>query len=169
MEQYVKRCTLVVVVLAQPGGKTMALAKLISVIPKIPGYADKVVKITRELYKRRRAQFRRPTKEQLKLIREGKLKPRTFSEKRLEMELTNVFKGGGPKTTTVRLPTTSRADKLLKQRIEDGRPLAKSTTSKADDILKRRIEDGRPLAGKNGKARGGPVGYTQRWKTGRKG
>ena len=84
-----------VAVLAQPEGKTMALTKLIPLIPKIPGYADKVVKVTRELYKKSPWQFRTPTKEQLKLIRAGKLKPQTFSEKRLKMELEKAFKPGG--------------------------------------------------------------------------
>jgi len=114
---------------------------LINVIPKIPGFINTVVKVTEKLYKSHPWRFRKPTKKQVKLIKEGKLKPETFTLKRLQMETEKAFKDGGPQTKNVRLPTTTRAEKLEKM-----------------------IERSHPLASKKGKARGGPVGYTERWK-----
>ena len=122
--------------------------------------------------------FKSPSRKQIVAAKAGRLRPKPFSEKKLEALITNAAKKK-PSASSVRPPTTSRTrGEIVRKAGQEGKvvenPDPRLTIHGVEVKLKgegpTKLKETIDAVSKiKGKARGGPVGYTERWKTGRKG
>ena len=140
---------------------------------------SKLIRLPKDYLTRFSNVFKSPSRKQIVAAKAGKLKPKLFSEKKLEALITNAAKKK-PSASSVRPPTTSRTrGEIVRKAGQEGKivenPRPELTIGGIEVKLKgegaanlQKTIDAVAKIKKRPYARGGPIGYTQRWKTGRK-